>query len=169
MGSNFRAIISKTYFRRTSRLLLQWDTFPPSSLVTWLEDSIFLLLVKYMITHLIQPIKVWAVKYCEWRCTWWILENLVDVNSECLTLQCAKENNRILITSDSQEALRAPSSQEVSSRLVWQCLEEPPTERNKVELNWVPGTGKLREMKKFTSSLVEGQTYNLSAYNQLWG
>jgi len=62
--------------------------------------------------------------------------------------QCARENNRravvdrqIHILSDSQAALRAISSQKVTSRLVWDCIEELKTlaERNNVRLTWVPG------------------------------
>jgi ribonuclease HI len=63
-------------------------------------------------------------------------------------LQCAREINRraienqlIHILSDSQAALGAISSQEVTSKLVWECLEELRTlaDRNRVKLIWVPG------------------------------
>jgi hypothetical protein len=64
------------------------------------------------------------------------------------TLQCARENirmaykyTRILTLSDSQAAIKALSSSNVTSGLVAECLDAPSAlvSLNKVTLVWVPG------------------------------
>jgi ribonuclease HI len=59
----------------------------------------------------------------------------------CENIRRAHRNNRILIISDSQAALNALSSPNVTSRLVVECLDalSELTGLNEVTLVWVPG------------------------------
>ncbi|XP_017473760.1 PREDICTED: uncharacterized protein LOC108364547 [Rhagoletis zephyria] len=64
----------------------------------------------------------------------------IDICAEVI-LQRQPRKQHIVICSDSQAALRAVSSCEINSRLVWECVKRLNAlgELNTVQLMWVPG------------------------------